>query len=98
LPVGGKAEEALLGFGEPAAEPLAERGSSRLGRCEPVGVTMVCEDGIRLGKGVPGSRGEAIVDMVIFGRQSGPCRAFLWIEVQLGAQLAGVVEILCGEL
>lgn len=50
-----------FGFGE----LVAERGRSRLGRVEEVGVTMAWEEGVR--RKVDGSRGVAIVDMVVGG-------------------------------
>lgn len=53
---GGKAP--VLGFGE----LVVERGRSRLGRVEEVGVTMACDEGVR--RKDDGSRGEAMVDMV----------------------------------
>lgn len=48
-------------------EPVAERGFSKLGRDEDVGVFPVApawDEFIRRGMGVEGSRGEAIVDIV----------------------------------
>lgn len=49
-----------LGLGEPAAD----RGRSRDGLFEDVGVALDCEGTLR-GNGEPGSRGEAIVDMAV---------------------------------
>lgn len=54
---GGKTPE--LGFGE----LVVERGRSRLGRVEEVGVTTAWEEGVR--RKAPGSRGVAMVDMVV---------------------------------
>src|SRR5205085_2086259 len=47
----------VFGFGE----LVAERGASRDGRAEPVGV--MASEFMRRGRGVEGTRGDAIVDM-----------------------------------
>ena len=55
-------EVPALGFGEPDAET----GRSRLGRDEEVGVMLaVCDEFMRRGIGVDGSRGDAMVDMAV---------------------------------
>jgi hypothetical protein len=57
--VGALAEAGADGLGE----LVADRGMSRLGRVDEVGVTMAWEDGVRR-KVEWGSLGEAIVDML----------------------------------
>ena len=54
----------VLAFGD----VVAERGTSRLGLDDEVGVVTFCDEFIRRGRGAEPSRGEAMVDMVLRGR------------------------------
>lgn len=62
-----------FGFGELVAD---EPGMSREGRVEDVGVVMAWEEVMRRVRGVEGSRGEAIVDILSVLTRSGSCMVY----------------------